>query len=201
MKNEVQAVLSILLDELTASGEEHLPKAYAVGKAYAAAKSGYEIEASPLDRDISLRSVAFNSNQLNEMLQSLDREILSLNPASYATVTDYMKDIERVFDKYANRKQAWVYYAEQPFFDGFVQGSKEVQMDLATEYGVPDTQMGFTWKTAGDERVCPTCSSLDGQWFPLDSMDVAWSAHIGCRCPEYFTYGVNPQYKGEGMFG
>lgn len=179
MKNELQSILTILLDNLVAAGEEQLPKAYAAGKAYAAAKSGYEIEASPLDKDISLRSVAFNSKQLNEMLQGLDREILSLNPVNYASVDDYMKDIERVFDKYANRKQAWVYYAEQPFYDGFVQGSKEVQMDLAQEYGVPDNQMGFTWKTAADEKVCSVCNSLDGQWFPLDNLDIAWSAHIG----------------------
>lgn len=201
MSEVVRTALMILLSELSKTGEDKLTKAYAIGKAYAASKSGFEIEASPLDRDIASKAVMFNSQQLNTMLENLDKEIMSLNPAVYPTITDYMKDVERVFDKYANRKAAWTYYAEQPFFDGFIQGSKEVAPQLAQERGVPDTQMGFTWRTTGDERVCSICVGLDGQWFPLDNMDVTWSAHIGCRCPEHFTYGVNPDYKGEGILG
>lgn len=201
MSEEVKNALTILLNDLTNLGEEKINQSYTVGKAMASAKSGYDIQASLLDRDISLRSVTFNTEQLDQMLTKLDAEIMNINPAGFASTTEYMKEVERVFDKYAHRQQSWVFYLEQPYYDGFLQGSKEIKDRLAQEKNVPDSQMGFFWRTMGDERVCAICEALDGQWFPMDDVQITFTAHIGCRCPENFEYGVNPGYEGEGMLG
>ena len=43
------------------------------------------------------------------------------------------------------------------------------------------------WFTMGDERMCPTCGSLDGKQFPIDEFP-AQPAHPQCRC------GHNPAW-------
>ena len=194
MSEKLKALLDILLADLIKAGDEYLPKAYAAGKGYAAAKSGFKIEASRLDADILSNSIFFNQGKLNEMLKKMDAEILSLEPTAYPTVDAYMEDVERVFNKYAGRNHAWTYYAEQPFFDGFLQGSKEIRGDMAREMGERAEDIGFFWRTANDEKVCSICWGLNGEWFALTAdIDIGWSAHIGCRCPEYFEYAPRPK--------
>ncbi len=195
MSEELKIALDILLADLLKAGDDYLPKAYAAGKGYAAAKSGFDIEASKIDADILSNSVAFNAGKLDEMLKKMGAEILSLNPSAYDSVDAYMEDVDRIFNKYANRKHAWSYYAEQPFFDGFLQGSKEAQVDMGREMGERAEDIGFFWRTANDERVCSICWGLNGQWFGLDwkNLEVTWTAHVGCRCPEYFEYGIRPK--------
>ena len=198
MSELLKSALQILLSDLMGLGDEFLPEAYATGKAYAAAKSGYEIAASKVDQDIIQNSLAFNQGRLAEMVKALDAEVLSLNPQAYDSVESYMADVERVFNKYANRQHAWVYYSEQPFFDGFLQGSKDVQGDLAKEWGIRGEDVGFTWHVIKppDVKICSICWGLNGQWFPLTAREVTWTAHMGCRCPEYFTYDPNPRLEG-----
>jgi len=38
------------------------------------------------------------------------------------------------------------------------------------------------WKTAGDDKVCSVCASLDGQVFELDVIEPMIPAHPFCRC-------------------
>lgn len=196
MSEQLKVALNILLGDLLRAGKEYLPEAYATGKAYAAAKSGLDIGAYPLDNDIAQMAVSFNSEKLHQMIRDMDAEILALDPTNYDSVNSYMADVNRVFNKYEGRRHAYTYYAEQPFFDGFIQGGKDIAPEMARNGGVTSSDIGFTWHTAHDEKVCFTCRGLDGQWFPLTSREVAWTAHIGCRCPEYFTYDPNPELEG-----
>jgi len=38
------------------------------------------------------------------------------------------------------------------------------------------------WKTAGDNRVCTRCASLEGQVFTLDEIEPMIPLHPQCRC-------------------
>jgi SPP1 gp7 family putative phage head morphogenesis protein len=38
------------------------------------------------------------------------------------------------------------------------------------------------WRTAGDKRVCPICSSMQGEIFTLDQIEKMIPAHTFCRC-------------------
>lgn len=38
------------------------------------------------------------------------------------------------------------------------------------------------WKTAGDDRVCPKCESMDGKEFTLDEIEPLIPLHPLCRC-------------------
>ena len=38
------------------------------------------------------------------------------------------------------------------------------------------------WMTAGDDRVCPICASLQGQVFSLDEIEPLIPRHPNCRC-------------------
>lgn len=180
-KTALYIALQELGERMREAAEEHLPKAYATGKGYAAAKSGHQISAGRRDADIAARSMQFNDEKLTAMLANLDRDILSIDPAAYASIDEYLAEIDRIFDAYAGRANAYVYYAEQSYLDGFMQGGMEVRDELATDYGVTPQETGFYWRTAADEKVCPTCEALDGEWFPLAEGELAlsWQSHIG----------------------
>src|SRR3990172_10491704 len=180
-EDALRIILNELEFDLTDASKEFLPEAYALGKGYAQAKSGHEVLSGGFDRDIAFQSVGFQMDKINKMIQRMDAEILSINPAHFESVSEYMAEVGKTFDKFANRAHPIKYYAEQPFFDGWVQGGKEVAVELAKEKKVTEEEIGFTWRTAGDERVCPVCSSLDGKWFSLTGGEqVSWSSHIGC---------------------
>ena len=182
--------LAVLLTSLLNAGDKNLKGAYAIGKGYAAAKSGFDVEANPIDVGLAAKSIDFNAVHINDLVRNMEDDIMRINPGNYATAADYMADVDKTFDRYASRASSITAFAEQPFKDGFIQGGKEVQTKLASKLGVSSDEVGFVWATVGDERVCDICRGLDGTWFPLDHGAGVWSAHIGCRCPEYFRYGV-----------
>jgi len=195
MTEQSKIALQILIADLIKLGDDSIADSFAVGKGYAAAKSGKEVVTHLLDDDIVLNMKTFNAASVEDMVRALDAEILSVNPSGFASVTEYMAELDKIFDKYENRSAAWAFSNEQPFFDGFIQGSKEVQDEIARDKGVNGQDIGFTWRTSEDERVCVICESLDGEWFPLEEINIPFTAHIGCRCPEHFEFDVNPAVK------
>jgi len=49
-------------------------------------------------------------------------------------------------------------------------------------WGVLGIKVKGEWKTAGDERVCPYCESMEGRVFTLDEIEPMIPAHPMCRC-------------------
>ena len=61
----------------------------------------------------------------------------------------------------------------------------EVNLLLMPEELRRNSVVAFQWHTAGDKRVCPLCSSLEGNVYPVDSPEygrIAPPIHISCRC-------------------
>jgi SPP1 gp7 family putative phage head morphogenesis protein len=48
--------------------------------------------------------------------------------------------------------------------------------------GILNVEVQAEWSTAGDERVCPQCSSLEGKIFTLDQIEPMLPLHPNCRC-------------------
>ena len=49
-------------------------------------------------------------------------------------------------------------------------------------WGLLNIRVKAEWKTAGDDRVCSKCSSLEGQIFTLDEIEPMIPLHPQCRC-------------------
>lgn len=49
-------------------------------------------------------------------------------------------------------------------------------------WGLLNIKVKAEWKTAGDDRVCSKCSSLEGQIFTLDEIEPMIPLHPQCRC-------------------
>ena len=49
-------------------------------------------------------------------------------------------------------------------------------------WGLLNIKVKAEWKTAGDDRVCTKCSSLEGQIFTLDEIEPMIPLHPQCRC-------------------
>lgn len=49
-------------------------------------------------------------------------------------------------------------------------------------WGLLNIRVKAEWKTAGDDRVCSKCSSLEGQIFTLDEIESMIPLHPQCRC-------------------
>lgn len=49
-------------------------------------------------------------------------------------------------------------------------------------WGLINVHVQAEWKTAGDDRVCSECESLEGQIFTLDEIESLIPLHPGCRC-------------------
>jgi SPP1 gp7 family putative phage head morphogenesis protein len=49
-------------------------------------------------------------------------------------------------------------------------------------WGVAGVEIIVEWQTAGDERVCPECASLEGRRFTLDEIEGMIPVHPQCRC-------------------
>jgi SPP1 gp7 family putative phage head morphogenesis protein len=49
-------------------------------------------------------------------------------------------------------------------------------------WGVAGVKIIAEWVTAGDERVCPECASLEGRRFTLDEIEGMIPLHPQCRC-------------------
>ncbi len=196
MSAELSIILAELWGKMEREGQEHLGQAYATGKGYAAAKSGKQLSAGMEDARRAAASIEFNAEKASEMLADLDHDILAISPSTFDSIDDYMAELDRIFDSYASRANAYAYYAEQSYLDGFVAGAQQAAPDLAADWGVKPGEVGFFWRTAADERVCLTCEALDGQWFPAEEMGLATVAHVGCRCGEFFELAPNPEAPG-----
>ena len=48
--------------------------------------------------------------------------------------------------------------------------------------GIEEVIIKAEWLTAGDNRVCPRCESLEGQIFKLDEIEPMIPLHPNCRC-------------------
>lgn len=191
-KPNLSIILSHLGDDMAKAGREHLPAAYATGKGYAAAKSGVALAGRAEDANRAYQSVAKNEAFIGQFLSRLEHDISAVDPLDFEDVDVFLAEIDRVFDIYANRIDAWTNYAEQSYLDGFMAGAGEAADSLATDWGVTSEEVGMIWHTAEDEKVCEICADLDGEWFPASEMDLSTEAHNGCRCPEYFELAPNP---------
>ena len=49
-------------------------------------------------------------------------------------------------------------------------------------WGLLNIKVKAEWKTAGDDRVCTKCASLEGQIFTLDEIEPMIPLHPQCRC-------------------
>jgi SPP1 gp7 family putative phage head morphogenesis protein len=49
-------------------------------------------------------------------------------------------------------------------------------------WNVHDVHVQAEWQTAGDDRVCPKCESMQGKIFTLDEIEKLIPAHPLCRC-------------------
>ena len=49
-------------------------------------------------------------------------------------------------------------------------------------WGLEGVQVQAEWITAGDDRVCPTCASMEGKIFTLDEIEPLIPFHPQCRC-------------------
>ncbi len=182
-KPNLSIILSHLGDDMAKAGRKHLPSAYATGKGYAAAKSGVSLTGRAEDANRAYKSIAKNEVFIGEFLSRLESDISAIDPLDFLDVDQFLAEIDRVFDVYANRIDAWTNYAEQSYLDGFMAGAEEASDSLAQEWGVTSEEVGMFWRTAEDELVCDICAALDGEWFPASEMDIGTEAHIGCLIP------------------
>jgi SPP1 gp7 family putative phage head morphogenesis protein len=58
----------------------------------------------------------------------------------------------------------------------------EGQLDAFDELGVDELGVMAEWSTAGDDRVCPECASLEGQVFTVEEARGLIPKHPNCRC-------------------
>lgn len=49
-------------------------------------------------------------------------------------------------------------------------------------WGVEGVTVIVEWKTAGDDKVCPDCASLEGKTFTIEEAEVLIPYHPQCRC-------------------
>ena len=49
-------------------------------------------------------------------------------------------------------------------------------------WGVEGVTILGEWKTAGDDRVCEKCASMEGRVFTLDEIEPLIPLHPQCRC-------------------
>jgi len=49
-------------------------------------------------------------------------------------------------------------------------------------WGLEGVKVKGEWNTAGDDRVCEKCASMDGKVFTLDEIEWMIPAHVCCRC-------------------
>ena len=79
----------------------------------------------------------------------------------------------------------------------FIPGKRRAQMLARTEvvrahhlgtiqeyrnYGVEGVNVQAEWRTAGDNRVCDRCQSLEGNVYTLDEVEGMIPVHPSCRC-------------------
>jgi len=63
-----------------------------------------------------------------------------------------------------------------------IQAHHQAMINTYREAGVQGVTVLAEWATAGDERVCEDCESLEGRVFTLDEIDSMIPLHPQCRC-------------------
>lgn len=63
-----------------------------------------------------------------------------------------------------------------------IRAHHEATMQEYRNYGVEGVNVEVEWMTAGDDRVCDECASMEGQVFTLDEADGMIPVHPQCRC-------------------
>jgi SPP1 gp7 family putative phage head morphogenesis protein len=58
----------------------------------------------------------------------------------------------------------------------------EGQLDTYERAGMEKVKVQAEWSTAGDDRVCPVCASLDGVVMPVREARGLLPRHPNCRC-------------------
>jgi SPP1 gp7 family putative phage head morphogenesis protein len=58
----------------------------------------------------------------------------------------------------------------------------EATLNAYEEAGVTGVEVEAEWTTAGDDRVCPECESMEGRSFTLAEARGMIPAHPNCRC-------------------
>lgn len=58
----------------------------------------------------------------------------------------------------------------------------EGQLDAFKDLGVEELGIKAEWSTAGDDRVCPDCQSMEGEVFNVDEAHGLIPLHPNCRC-------------------
>lgn len=56
------------------------------------------------------------------------------------------------------------------------------QLAALRDLGVAEVGVQVEWSTAGDDRVCEFCDSMNGTVYPIDEADGLIPAHPNCRC-------------------
>lgn len=121
---------------------------------------------------------AFNEaeNAADDMATKLIRAV-SDGLARRASPRDLARELVKVID--AGRDRAVTTAGNE-----LVRANADGTLDAFGRLGV--TEVGavveLTWTTAGDERVCPRCASMNGRTFPIGQVRGLIPAHVGCRC-------------------
>jgi SPP1 gp7 family putative phage head morphogenesis protein len=63
-----------------------------------------------------------------------------------------------------------------------IRAHHEATIQEYRNYGVAGVSVEAEWQTAGDDRVCDECESMEGQVFSLDDIEGMLPAHPQCRC-------------------
>ncbi len=58
----------------------------------------------------------------------------------------------------------------------------EGTLDSFEELGIDKVSMRVEWSTAGDDRVCPQCATMEGKVFTIDRARGKIPLHPNCRC-------------------
>lgn len=63
-----------------------------------------------------------------------------------------------------------------------IRAHAEGQLLAMEKLGVKEVGVQVEWLTAGDDRVCPDCSDMEGSIFSIDDAKGMIPMHPGCRC-------------------
>lgn len=63
-----------------------------------------------------------------------------------------------------------------------IHAHSEGQLDAFEALGIEDVGLEAEWSTAGDDRVCPQCSAMEGRKFKIKNARGMIPLHPNCRC-------------------
>lgn len=77
-----------------------------------------------------------------------------------------------------------------------IRAHAEGQLDALERMGVEEVGVAVEWDTAGDSRVCPLCSSMDGVILKVKESHGLIPRHPNCRC-SFLPANVGESTKGQ----